>query len=79
MEEMSLTTIKARIRAGEGALQAREHLVAVISSGADKNQILSELEDWRVEFRNSGDAQHEDTVLDLMDFLVGWCSPTQRL
>ncbi len=39
------------------------------------NDLLGELEDFRFEVRTD----HDDVVLDVMDFVDGWCSPHMRV
>jgi hypothetical protein len=76
---MSEATIRDMVRSGKDALFIREHAATVLSSGGDRDEMLRELQSLCEEFGNAGDIQSEDTVRDVMDFLVGWCSPMQRL
>ena len=47
--------------------------------GDDREEVLSALEDLASELRNSGREEDEDTVVAVMQFLVGWCSPHVRI
>jgi hypothetical protein len=40
---------------------------------------LDDLEGLRTAFRALGDADAEDIVLEVMDYLAGWCSPKMRI
>ena len=43
----------------------------------DRRQVLNDLEEFRELLREHG--EDEDVVLDVMDFLTGWCSPHERI
>jgi hypothetical protein len=47
--------------------------------GGDRESLLAELEALRVEFREAGRDDVEDVVLEVMDFVTGWCSPHMRI
>jgi HrpA-like RNA helicase len=42
---------------------------------ADRDVVLGQLEALRGELRRAGRTRDEEVVLEVMDFLVGWCSP----
>ena len=60
-----------------------EHLSDVIRGlilqGYQQESLAEELEALRSELRTAGREQDEDTVLEVMDFLTGWCSPHMRI
>jgi hypothetical protein len=41
--------------------------------------VLEGLEELRSELRDEGLTEAEDTVLEVMDFVTGWCSPHMRV
>lgn len=49
----------------------RECLLKFKSLGMDKDCMVRNLE----ELRNGSDEETEDILLELMDFVVGWCNP----
>ena len=56
------------------------HEVAkIIASSVDKDEVLSSLAERRSEFQTAGLNSTEDVVLEVVDYLVGWCSPCMRL
>ena len=57
----------------------RECIIGMRSKGVEKASILRDLEALVREFRESGNEKSEDAVTDVMDFLVGWCSPHVRI
>lgn len=70
----------------ENALASREPLWelrsvvrGLLADGHDRERVLDDLDRFRDGLRATGRDQDEDTVLDVMDFVVGWCSPHVRL
>jgi len=47
--------------------------------GGNRSEILYILEQLRQELRNLGEQEKEEIVLEVMDFLVGWCNPDLAL
>ena len=47
--------------------------------GQPREELLSELETLRGVLRDMGREDLEDDVLDVMDFITGWCAPSSRL
>jgi hypothetical protein len=60
----------SQLRALVRALQAQQH---------DQSAILALFESARAQLREAGREAEEDTLLEVMDFLVGWCSPHMSL
>ena len=52
-------------------LVLRECLLKFKGFGMDKNSMVRNLE----ELRNGSDTEMENILLELMDFLAGWCNP----
>ncbi|WP_146029466.1 hypothetical protein [Vibrio diazotrophicus] len=61
--------------AGEKVL--REICLSLLRSGVSANSILDEFELLRT--THSLEDEYEDTILDVMDSLCGWCSPKHAL
>jgi hypothetical protein len=55
--------------------------VALQLHGRDtrREELLDMLDEERLDLRAAGREREEDTVAEVMDFLVGWCSPHARL
>lgn len=49
----------------------RECLIRFKNKGIDKDSMLESLE----KLRSSSDSETEDILLELMDFIVGYCNP----
>lgn len=54
----------------------RSIVEGLLSMGYDDKYILSEIESF---YKSLEDSSYEDTVLDIMDSLTGWCSPHVRI
>jgi hypothetical protein len=47
--------------------------------GTERDVIYRALDQLRLDLRRAGREVDEDAVMDVMDFLTGWCSPHRRL
>jgi predicted RNA polymerase sigma factor len=45
----------------------------------DRQEVLAELEELRVEPQQEDDPDAEDVVLEVLDFATGWCRPDRRI
>jgi len=67
------------------ALESREPLLALrevvgqelAENGDDRRRVLNDLEALRLVSRRAG--LNEDAILDVMDFVTGWCSPHETI
>lgn len=59
--------------------QLRSLVGALQSQRQPQERIIELFEQARKELRAEGRDVDEDVVLELMDFLVGWCSPQMSL
>jgi len=59
----------------EAICALRTSLSKALEDGEKREAILTELE----ELRKSVSDEQEDILLEVMDFLVGWCSPHAKL
>jgi hypothetical protein len=67
------------------ALESREPLLALrevvgqelAENGDDRRRVLNDLEALRLVSRRAG--LNEDAILDVMDFVTGWCSPHEAI
>jgi hypothetical protein len=64
----------------ESLLELRNLVAAELRVNPESREdLLRELERIRMEFREAGHADLEDVVLEVMDFVTGWCSPHMRV
>ena len=54
-------------------------LRGLMSGEFDREAILANMENLAFKLRETGREIEEDVVLDVMDFLIGWCSPHMSL
>jgi hypothetical protein len=57
----------------------RDAVAELLAAGADRTRVQEQLEAFRGRLREQDREDDEDTVLDVLDFVTGWCSPDQRL
>ncbi len=72
-------SIDQALRSSEPIRKLREMVQERFAQGADKQAMLALLENVRQELRQAGRDADEDAVMEVMDFLVGWCSPHMKL
>lgn len=74
-KELLKQSLYERILAGNDLQALRKCLAEFRDAGMDRGNMLTCLE----EMRKDGDSSAEDTLLELMDFVTGYCSPSQKL
>lgn len=57
----------------------RTILQDLLHHGHTRDWVYQELEDFRAVLSTQNRAIEEDSVLEVMDFFVGWCSPQSRI
>jgi uncharacterized protein (DUF3084 family) len=48
-------------------------------AGTEREVVYQALDRLRLDLRRAGRETDEDAVMDVMDFVTGWCSPHRRL
>jgi hypothetical protein len=80
---MTATALRASyeeaLASTEPVARLREAVAKDLGAGTERDVVYRELDRLRLDLRASGREADEDAVMDVMDFLVGWCSPQQRL
>ncbi len=71
--------IEAALRSARPVEQLREFAFGKLRQGHEQQDVLAEFEQARQHLREAGREQDEDAVMDVMDMLVGWCSPHVKL
>ena len=72
-------SIDDALRSSEPVARLRTLVRQWMDQGKDKAAILGLFEDVRKELTQAGRERDEDAVLDVMDFVTGWCSPHVKL
>jgi hypothetical protein len=70
----------------EGALQSSDPVgqlralaLHLSAQGQDKETILERFEVTRQDLRQANREADEDSLMDVLDCMVGWCSPEMKL
>ncbi len=63
------------VETNEPLLKIREFIVELRKEGISKEELYDELQNLRSKLND----EQEDTILEVMDFLVGWCVPSLRI
>jgi hypothetical protein len=78
-----MTTVYNRLAdalASERPFDTLRHAVqALVDRGEPPQRIYDQLEAFALQLRTAGRETDEDTVLDVMDLLVGYCAPDMRI
>jgi hypothetical protein len=72
-------SIEQALRSREPFHGLRSFVLDLFSQGKDKAAVLAMFESVRQELREAGREADKDAVMDVMDCLVGWCSPQMKL
>ncbi len=56
-----------------------EVVQGLLAQGHEREALVEEFEGFRKVLEDAGREEDEDVVLDVMDSLVGWCSPGARI
>lgn len=61
--------------------ELREFARELLAAGYPRQRLYDDFESVRAALRERGDAyeEREDAVMDVMDFLSGWCAPGAKL
>jgi len=57
----------------------RDDVAEIVRSGVPSDTVQASLERFRIKLAAEGRDADEDVVLDVLDFLTGWCSPHRRI
>jgi hypothetical protein len=67
------------LRSAEPVERLRSLALRLASEGYDRDAIIDVFEKARQQLRSDDRESDEDAVMDVMDFVVGWCSPHMKL
>ncbi len=71
--------IEEAFRSSAPVNELRNLVLHLLADGQTRAAILGFLEGARQQLRQADRETDEETVMDVMDFLVGWCSPHMKL
>lgn len=77
---MSITEeFNAAVDSGDGLTVLRAAAERELQGGVPRERVVAQLEALRTELRAAGRDADDDVVLEVLDFVTGWCSPQVRL
>ena len=71
--------IQQALGSSEPVNELRNLVLGLFAQGQSRDAILELFERARQQLRQADREAEEETVMDVMDFLVGWCSPHRKL
>jgi len=71
--------IEEALRTDSPVWRLRDLAANLLSQGRDREEVLALFEQARSQLREADREADEDAVMDVMDFLTGWCSPHMKL
>ena len=71
--------IEDALHTPDPVLHLRDLAGAMLRAGRSRDDVLADFEIARGLLRQAGREADEDAVMDVMDFITGWCSPHVKL
>jgi hypothetical protein len=71
--------IELALRTPSPVMSLRDLAAELLRSGQDRDAVYEVFESARAALRTADREADEDAVMDVMDFLIGWCSPHMTL
>jgi hypothetical protein len=71
--------IELALKSDEPVLELRNLAQRLLVEGETREAVLDLFERARQQLRTTDQETKEEAVMDVMDFLVGWCSPHMKL
>jgi hypothetical protein len=71
--------IEKALQSNEPVNELRTVVLNLFADGLTREAVLDLFERARQQLRQADRETEEDAVMDVMDFLVGWCSPHMKL
>jgi len=72
-------SIERALHSAEPFKELRSLVMYRLSQGEEKKAVLETFEKARQHLRQTNREMDEDVLMEIMDCLVGWCSPQMRL
>jgi hypothetical protein len=70
---------EAALHSADPVKQLRELAIERLKKGQAREVVLADFEQVRQQLRAANREKDEDVVMDVMDFLSGWCSPHMKI
>ncbi len=76
---MDINLFDEAFKSEQPLMSLREIVKQLIAQGNERDAILKNLEQFRDLLHRQQRDQEDDVVLEVMDFVAGWCSPHMKL
>jgi hypothetical protein len=76
---MDRNLLEEALRSGNPLDALRNLVQAKAAQGYDREKLNQELIDFALELRAVKRERDEDLILEVLDFLAGWCSPHMKI
>jgi hypothetical protein len=71
--------IEQAFQSSEPFQQLRSLAIQLLDQGYDRSSVIERFKEARQQLREVDRESEEDVVMDVLDCLVGWCSPQMRI
>jgi len=76
---MNTELLEAALRSDNPFEEIRNLLKTVIAQGYEREKLVQELIGFALRLRAENREQDDDLILEMVDFLTGWCSPHMKI
>ena len=70
---------ESALTSGNRARELRRLAQQLLDEGNEPDAVLNTFEQVRQSLRDAAREEDEDAVMEVMDYLTGWCSPHMRM
>ena len=78
-DEMHIATLEKLLTSPDAFAAAYALAIQLRDAGLAQDRLYGIFEAVRARHENDADQRHLNTVVDVMDFIAGWCSPSNAL
>ena len=75
---MDRNLLEAAIKDWDSLNTLRNLLLNQVAQGKDRETLTQELTEFALELRAANRESDEELILEVLDFLTGWCSPSMK-
>jgi len=76
---MNIELLEEALRSDNPFEEVRKLLKIMIAQGYEREKLVQELIDFALKLRAENREQDDDLILEMVDFLTGWCSPHMKM
>ncbi len=76
---MNTELLEVALRSDSPFEELRNSLKTMIDQGYERNKLVQELIDFALKLRAENREKDDDLILEMVDFLTGWCSPNMKI